>query len=54
MMGEKVEDEIDPNAYVSVELKMNQESVIVKRKRLILLSEKQKLDIKDEKEETVR
>jgi hypothetical protein len=40
MMGEKVEDEIDQDAYVSVELKMNQEVVIVKRKRLLLHKDK--------------
>lgn len=35
-MGEKVNDDIDPETFVSVELSVNQEVVNVKRKRLIL------------------
>lgn len=40
MMGEQVDADIDQNAYISIELEMNQEPVIVKKKRVILLSEK--------------
>jgi len=47
MMGEKVGDEIDMDAYVSVELSINHEIVNVKRKRLILKSEKDKLNSSD-------
>lgn len=45
-MGEQIEDEIDSDAYVSVELKMNSEIINVKRKRLILLKDKDLLTTK--------
>ncbi len=37
-MGEEVDDEIDGDAYVSVELLINETIVNIKRKRLILKS----------------
>ena len=36
MMGEAVENDIDGDAYISVELDMNSEIVTIKRKRLVL------------------
>ena len=39
-MGENIADEIDGDAYASVELKINESIVNVKRKRLMLLSER--------------
>ena len=47
-MGEQVDDEIDQDAYVAVELKINESVVNVKRKRLILKSEKERLDSNNE------
>jgi hypothetical protein len=44
MMGDQVSDELDPETYVSVELSVNQSVVNVKRKRLILKSDKDKMD----------
>jgi len=38
-MGEEVDDEIDGDAYISVELSLNQTLINVKRKRVILESE---------------
>jgi hypothetical protein len=40
VMGEEVDDEIDGEAYVSVELSLNQTMVNIKRKRLVLKSER--------------
>ena len=39
-MGEQVDEDIDTEAYVSVELDVNHEIVNVRRKRLILQSER--------------
>jgi len=38
-MGEEINDEIDGDAYISVELTLNQTLINVKRKRVILNSE---------------
>ena len=38
LLGEKVDEEIDRDAHISVELSMNQEVVNVKRRRLVLES----------------
>jgi len=43
-MGEKVSTEIDSDAYVMVELSINDTTVGIKRKNLILQSEKDKMN----------
>ena len=43
MMGEEVNDDIDGDVYVSVELALNQTIVNIKRKRLLLKSERDQL-----------
>lgn len=43
MMGEKVSGEIDGEAYVIVELALNESTVGIKRKKLMLMSEKKKM-----------
>jgi len=43
-MGEKVSTEIDADAYVMVELHINETTVGIKRKNLILQSEKDKMN----------
>jgi len=43
-MGEKVSTEIDAEAYVMVELTINDTTVGIKRKNLILQSEKDKMN----------
>ncbi|CDW79585.1 g patch domain and kow motifs-containing [Stylonychia lemnae] len=44
VMGEEVNDEIDGDAYVSVELALNQTLINVKRKRIVLRSENRQLE----------
>jgi len=44
IMGEKVSTEIDAEAYVMVELIINESTVGIKRKNLILQSEKDKMN----------
>ena len=43
MMGEEVNDDIEGDVYVSVELALNQTIVNIKRKRLLLKSERDQL-----------
>lgn len=49
IMGEQIDEDIDQDAYVSVELTVNHEIVNVRRKRIILMSEKEKYDSKKKK-----